>query len=129
MKSVPWLLFLAAKSVTLTCFLLQERRKEEEKRKKQEEVAKKRREEDLKRRREEEVQRRREVVARTWKQSKVTSTTTSEEEESNGERAVPSRSKKFLNLFSNSSTQYSATGMFIVQGFYLNEKSFRSIYS
>ncbi|KAK5923053.1 hypothetical protein CgunFtcFv8_000059 [Champsocephalus gunnari] len=88
----------------------QERRKEEEKRKKQEEVAKKRRDEDLKRRREEEVQRRREVVARTWKQSKVTSTTTSEEEESNGERAVPSRSKKFLNLFSNSSTQYSATG-------------------
>ncbi|KAK5868080.1 hypothetical protein PBY51_012524 [Eleginops maclovinus] len=88
----------------------QERRKEEEKRRKEEEDAKKRREEDLKRRREEEVKRRREVVARTCKQTKVTSTTTSEEEESNGERAVPSRSKKFLNLFSNSSTHYSATG-------------------
>ncbi|XP_034734246.1 C-Jun-amino-terminal kinase-interacting protein 1a isoform X1 [Etheostoma cragini] len=88
----------------------QERRKEEEKRRKEEDEKKKRREEDVKRRREEEVKRRREVVARVCKQSKVTSTTTSEEEESNGGRARASRSKKFLNLFSNNSSHYSATG-------------------
>ncbi|XP_041851994.1 C-Jun-amino-terminal kinase-interacting protein 1a [Melanotaenia boesemani] len=86
----------------------QERRKEEEKRKKEEEEAKRRREEDLKRRREEEVKRRREVVARVCVQSKVTSTTTSEEDESNGGRAP--RSRKFLNLFTNNSSQYTATG-------------------
>ncbi|KAL7403070.1 hypothetical protein ABVT39_023924 [Epinephelus coioides] len=88
----------------------QDRRKEEEKRRKEEEEKKKWREEDLKRRREEEIKRRREVVARICKQSKVTSTTTSEEEESNGERAAASRSKKFLNLFPNKSSHYSATG-------------------
>ncbi|XP_039665516.1 C-Jun-amino-terminal kinase-interacting protein 1a isoform X5 [Perca fluviatilis] len=89
---------------------LAERRKEEEKRRKEEDEKKKRREEDVKRRREEEVKRRREVVARICKQSKVTSTTTSEEEESNGGRARTSRSKKFLNLFSNNSSHYSTTG-------------------
>ncbi|XP_029288742.1 C-Jun-amino-terminal kinase-interacting protein 1-like [Cottoperca gobio] len=88
----------------------QERRKEEEKRRKEEDDTKKRREEDVKRRREDEVKRRREVVARTCKQSKVTSTTTSEEEECNGGRAGASRSKKFLNLFSNNNSHYSATG-------------------
>ncbi|XP_037623577.1 C-Jun-amino-terminal kinase-interacting protein 1a isoform X1 [Sebastes umbrosus] len=88
----------------------QELRKEEEKRRREEDETKKWREEDVKRRREEEVKRRKEVVARICKQSKVTSTTTSEEEESNGGRAAASRSKKFLNLFSNSSRHYSATG-------------------
>ncbi|XP_037538535.1 C-Jun-amino-terminal kinase-interacting protein 1 [Nematolebias whitei] len=88
-----------------------ESRKEEEKRRKEEEV-KRRKEEDLKRRREEEVKRRREVIAvsRVCKQSKVTSATTSEEEESNGRRGGAPRSRKFLNLFSNSSSQYSSTG-------------------
>ncbi|XP_072242820.1 C-Jun-amino-terminal kinase-interacting protein 1a [Leuresthes tenuis] len=84
----------------------EEARKQE--RRNEEEEAKKRREEDMKRRREEEVKRRREVVSRVCKQSKVTSTTTSEEEESNGGRAH--RSRKFLNLFTNSSSPYSATG-------------------
>ncbi|XP_042352379.1 C-Jun-amino-terminal kinase-interacting protein 1-like [Plectropomus leopardus] len=88
----------------------QDKRKEEEKRRKEEDEMRKRREEDLKRRREEEVKRRREVVARICKQSKVTSTTTSEEDESNGERAAASRTKKFLNLFPNNSSHYSATG-------------------
>ena len=73
----------------------------------------KRREEDLKRRREEEVKRRREMVGRICKQSKVTSTTTSESEESNGERAGASGTRKFHNLFSNSSSHYSATGLYI----------------
>uniref|UniRef100_A0A8P4GJJ3 Mitogen-activated protein kinase 8 interacting protein 1a n=2 Tax=Dicentrarchus labrax TaxID=13489 RepID=A0A8P4GJJ3_DICLA len=86
----------------------QERRKEEEKRRKEEEETKRRREEDVKRRREEEVKRRREVVARVCKQSKVT--TTSEEDESNGGRAGAARSRKFLNLFANNSSHYSATG-------------------
>ncbi|XP_059191502.1 C-Jun-amino-terminal kinase-interacting protein 1-like [Centropristis striata] len=88
----------------------QERRKEEEKTRKEEEEMKKWREEDVKRRREEEVKRRREVVSRICKQSKVTSTTTSEEEDSNGGRAGASKSKKFLNLFSNNSSHYSTTG-------------------
>ncbi|XP_070827858.1 C-Jun-amino-terminal kinase-interacting protein 1-like [Chaetodon trifascialis] len=88
----------------------QERRKDEEKRRKEEEEMKRRREEDVKRRREEEVKRRREVVARICKQSKVTSTTTSEEDESNGGRAEASRSRKFLNLFANNSSHYSADG-------------------
>ncbi|XP_067358501.1 C-Jun-amino-terminal kinase-interacting protein 1-like isoform X2 [Channa argus] len=87
----------------------QERRKEEEKRRKEEEM-KKWREEDMKRRREEEVKRRSEVVARIYKHTKVTSTTTSEEEESNGGRAGAPRSRKFLNLFANNSSHYSATG-------------------
>ncbi|KAK2841760.1 hypothetical protein Q5P01_011960 [Channa striata] len=63
----------------------QERRKEEEKRKKDEEM-KKWREEDVKRRKEE------------------------EEEESSGGRAGAPRSRKFLNLFANNSSHYSATG-------------------
>ncbi|KAI3371805.1 hypothetical protein L3Q82_024368 [Scortum barcoo] len=88
----------------------QERSKEEEKRRKEEEDMKRRREEDVKRRREEEIKRRREVVARNYKHSKVTSTTTSEEEESNEGRVGASRSRKFLNLFANSSSHYSATG-------------------
>ncbi|XP_070764230.1 C-Jun-amino-terminal kinase-interacting protein 1a [Enoplosus armatus] len=88
----------------------QERRKAEEKRRKEEEETERRREEDVKRRREEEVKRRREVVARICKQSKVTSATTSEGEESNGGRAGASRSRKFLNLFANNSSHYSATG-------------------
>ncbi|KAM9351667.1 C-Jun-amino-terminal kinase-interacting protein 1a [Symphorus nematophorus] len=88
----------------------QERRKEEEKRRKEEEESKRRREEDVRRRREEEVKRRREVVARVCKQSKVTSTTTSEEDDSNGGRAGAARSRKFLNLFANNSSPYSATG-------------------
>ncbi|KAM7002570.1 C-Jun-amino-terminal kinase-interacting protein 1a isoform 2-T2 [Tautogolabrus adspersus] len=87
-----------------------ERRKEEEKQKYEEEETKKRREEDMRRRREEEVKRRREVVARICKQSKVISTITSEEEESNGGRAEASRSRKFLNLFTNKGSNYSATG-------------------
>ncbi|XP_026167699.1 C-Jun-amino-terminal kinase-interacting protein 1a [Mastacembelus armatus] len=87
----------------------QERRKEEEKRRKEEEKAKKWREEDVKRRREEEVKRRREVVARICKQTKVTSTTTSNEESNRGMGGAP-RSRKFLNLFTNSSIQYNATG-------------------
>nr|XP_020443661.1 C-Jun-amino-terminal kinase-interacting protein 1-like isoform X2 [Monopterus albus] len=88
---------------------LQERRKEEEKRRKEKEM-KKWREEDVKRRREEEVKRRSEVVARICKQTKVTSTLTSEEEESKRGRAGAPRSKKFLNLFANKSSQNSATG-------------------
>ncbi|KAF6722085.1 C-Jun-amino-terminal kinase-interacting protein 1 [Oryzias melastigma] len=88
----------------------QEKRKEEERRRKEEEEAKKRREEDLKRRREEEVKRRREVVGRFYKHSKVASTTTSEEDDSNGGRVCAPRSKKFLNLFANGSSPYSATG-------------------
>lgn len=105
-------------SIYLPCFLTLERRKEEEKqrkeeekRRKEEEEAKRRKEEDLKRRREEEVKRRREVVAvaRVCKQSKVSSATTSEEEESNGGRGP--RSRKFLNLFSaSSSSPYCSTG-------------------
>ncbi|XP_031723990.1 C-Jun-amino-terminal kinase-interacting protein 1-like [Anarrhichthys ocellatus] len=87
----------------------QDRRNEEENRRKEDEM-KRRREEDLKRKREEEVKRRREVVAKICKPSKVTSTTTSEEEESNGGRPAASRSKKFLNLFSNNSSHYSTTG-------------------
>lgn len=100
------------KSLAFSCFLFKERRKEEEKRRKEEEEVKRRKEEDLKRRREEEVKRRREVVAisRVCKQSKVTSATTSEEEEFNGRRGGVPRSRKFLNLFSNSSSQYSSTG-------------------
>ncbi|XP_038156593.1 C-Jun-amino-terminal kinase-interacting protein 1-like [Cyprinodon tularosa] len=89
----------------------EKQRKEEEKRRKEEEEAKRRKEEDLKRRREEEVKRRREVVAvaRVCKQSKVSSATTSEEEESNGGRGP--RSRKFLNLFSaSSSSPYCSTG-------------------
>ncbi|KAM6926738.1 C-Jun-amino-terminal kinase-interacting protein 1-like [Lycodopsis pacificus] len=86
-----------------------DRRNEEENRRKEDEM-KRRREEDLKRKREEEVKRRREVVAKICKPSKVTSITTSEEEESNGGRPAASRSKKFLNLFSNNSSHYSTTG-------------------
>uniref|UniRef100_A0A3B3HTK1 SH3 domain-containing protein n=1 Tax=Oryzias latipes TaxID=8090 RepID=A0A3B3HTK1_ORYLA len=86
-----------------------EKTKEEKRRRKEEEEAKKRREEDLKRRREEEVKRRREVVGRFCKQSKVASTT-SEEDDSNGGRVCAPRSRKFLNLFANSSSPYSATG-------------------
>ncbi|XP_015239272.1 PREDICTED: C-Jun-amino-terminal kinase-interacting protein 1-like [Cyprinodon variegatus] len=88
----------------------EKQRKEEEKRRKEEEEAKRRKEEDLKRRRDEEVKRRREVVAvaRVCKQSKVSSATTSEEEESNGGRGP--RSRKFLNLFSaSSSSPYCST--------------------
>ncbi|XP_040894787.1 C-Jun-amino-terminal kinase-interacting protein 1-like [Toxotes jaculatrix] len=88
----------------------QERRKEEENRRKEEEESKRSREEDLRRRREEEVKRRREVVARICKQSKVTSTTASEEEDSHGGRPGIPRSRKFLNLFANNSSHYSATG-------------------
>ncbi|KAM3609874.1 uncharacterized protein V6R79_021690 [Siganus canaliculatus] len=88
----------------------QERRKEEEKRRKEEEEQKRRKEEDVKKRREEEVKRRREVVARVYRTSKVTSTTTSEEDESSGGQSSASRSRKFLNLFANGSSPYSATG-------------------
>ncbi|XP_074533914.1 C-Jun-amino-terminal kinase-interacting protein 1-like [Halichoeres trimaculatus] len=88
----------------------EERRKEEEKRIKEEEENRRRREEDIRRRREEEVKRRKEVVARICKHSKVISTITSEEEESNGGKAETSRSRKFLNLFSNKGNNYSATG-------------------
>lgn len=71
----------------------------------------------MKRKREEEVKRRREVVARISKQSKVTSTTTSEEDESSRGRVGASRSRKFLNLFANNSSHYSATGLYILQIF------------
>ena len=114
------LLFLTSLSFLLLtvypflCFLLLDRRKEEEKRRKEEEEKKRQREEDVKRRREEEVKRRREVVTRVYKPSKVTSTTTSEEEESNGGRASAPRTRKFLNLFANNSSHYSATGKLIV---------------
>ncbi|XP_041652512.1 C-Jun-amino-terminal kinase-interacting protein 1a [Cheilinus undulatus] len=87
----------------------EDRRKEDEKRRHEEEENLRRREEDVRRRREEEVKRRREVVARICKQSKVISTITSEEEESNGGKEA-SRSKKFLNLFTNKGSNYSATG-------------------
>lgn len=69
---------------------------------------KRRKEEDLRRRREEEIKRRREVVARVWKQPKVTSTAAAEVGE--GHRGRASQSRKFLNLFGGSATQYSATG-------------------
>lgn len=69
----------------------------------------------MKRRREEEVKRRREVVGRFYKHSKVASTTTSEEDDSNGGRVCAPRSKKFLNLFANGSSPYSATGESAVQ--------------
>ncbi|GAA6224608.1 C-Jun-amino-terminal kinase-interacting protein 1-like [Lates japonicus] len=88
----------------------QDGRKEEENRRQEEEEKKKWREEDVKRRREEEVKRRREVVARIYKQSKVTSVTASEEDTVGGRPGAP-RSRKFLNLFANSSgSLYSATG-------------------
>ncbi|KAF7224973.1 C-Jun-amino-terminal kinase-interacting protein 1 [Nothobranchius furzeri] len=89
-----------------------ERKKEEEKKRREEEEVRKRREEDLKRRREEEVKRRKDVVAvvKVCRTSKVTSATTSEEDESNGGRGGVPRSRKFLNLFANSSNQYSSTG-------------------
>ncbi|XP_068170313.1 C-Jun-amino-terminal kinase-interacting protein 1-like isoform X2 [Antennarius striatus] len=85
----------------------QERRTEEEKRRKEEE-ARRRREEDVRRRREEEVKRRKEYVARVCKQPKVCSATTSED--GNGVKTGASRSRKFLNLFGNSSNHYVATG-------------------
>ncbi|XP_034031799.1 C-Jun-amino-terminal kinase-interacting protein 1-like [Thalassophryne amazonica] len=66
-------------------------------------------EEEAKRRREEEVKRRREVVMKLTCQCKVSSTTTSEDEP-NGRRVQAPRSKKFLNVFVNSSSQYSDTG-------------------
>uniref|UniRef100_UPI0037E7B615 C-Jun-amino-terminal kinase-interacting protein 1a n=1 Tax=Semicossyphus pulcher TaxID=241346 RepID=UPI0037E7B615 len=88
----------------------EESRKEEEKKRNEEEETKKRMEEDIKRRREEEVKRRREVVARICKQSKVISTITSEDEESNGGLSEASQSRKFLNLFANKGSNYSATG-------------------
>lgn len=69
---------------------------------------KRRKEEDLRRRREEEIKRRREVVARVWKQPKVTSTAAAEVGE--GHRGRASQSRKFVNLFGSSATQYSATG-------------------
>lgn len=69
---------------------------------------KKRKEEDLRRRREEEIKRRREVVGRVWKQPKVTSAAAAEVGE--GHRGKVSQSRKFLNLFGGSATQYSATG-------------------
>ncbi|XP_068168134.1 C-Jun-amino-terminal kinase-interacting protein 1-like [Antennarius striatus] len=84
-----------------------ERRTEEEKRRKEEE-ARRRREEDVRRRREEEVKRRKEYVARVCKQPKVCSATTSED--GNGVKTGASRSRKFLNLFGNSSNHYVATG-------------------
>ncbi|XP_029952545.1 C-Jun-amino-terminal kinase-interacting protein 1-like [Salarias fasciatus] len=88
----------------------QEKRKQEEEQRKEEE-ARKKREEDVRKRREEEVKRRKEVVAtRLCVRSKVTSATTSEEEESNGGRGGVPRSRKFLNLFANDSSPYSATG-------------------
>ncbi|XP_026222317.1 C-Jun-amino-terminal kinase-interacting protein 1a [Anabas testudineus] len=87
----------------------QVRGKEEEKRRKEQETNKWK-EEDVKRRREEEVKRRRDVVARICKQTKLTSATTSEEEESKGGKTGSPRSRKFLNLFANNSSPYSATG-------------------
>ncbi|XP_029009605.1 C-Jun-amino-terminal kinase-interacting protein 1a [Betta splendens] len=87
----------------------QERRKDDEKRRKEDET-RKWREEDVKRRREEEVKRRRDVVARICKQTKVMSTTTSEEDESSGGKAAAPRSRKFLNLFADGHSPYSATG-------------------
>lgn len=72
----------------------------------------------MKRRREEEIKRRRDVVARFCKQTKVTATTTSEEEESNGGKAGAPRSRKFLNLFANNSSPYSATGLYILIHYY-----------
>ncbi|KAM9375746.1 C-Jun-amino-terminal kinase-interacting protein 1a [Pholidichthys leucotaenia] len=88
----------------------EEERKRSEKAKKQgnEEEARRRREEDVRRRREEEVKRRREVVARVHKHSKITAV--SEEEGPNGGETGAPRSKKFLNLFANDSSHYSATG-------------------
>lgn len=76
---------------------------------------KRRKEEDLRRRREEEIKRRREVVARVWKQPKVTSTAAAEVGE--GPRGRASQSRKFLNLFGSSATQYSATGGYFLPQF------------
>lgn len=92
--------------LTCPCPLPRERGEEEENRRKEDEERRKWREEDVKRRREEEVKRRREVVARVCKQSKVTP----KENESNGGHAAAPRSRKFLNLFANDSSQCSASG-------------------
>ncbi|CAN9493135.1 unnamed protein product [Ophioblennius macclurei] len=92
----------------------EERRRSEAERKQErrrEEEARKRREEDIRRRREEEVKRRKEVVAtRVCVRSKAASATTSEDDESGGGRGGVPRSRKFLNLFANDSSPYSATG-------------------
>ncbi|XP_056138406.1 C-Jun-amino-terminal kinase-interacting protein 1-like [Lampris incognitus] len=77
--------FFAVSNLTLPCFLPQERRRAEEKRK-------------------------REEAARFYRRPKVMSTTTSEEEESNRGRGGAPRTRKFLNLFVNNSSQYSSTG-------------------
>lgn len=86
----------------------------------EEEELRKIKEEDVRRRREEEIKRRREVVARVCKQPKVTSTTTSEDADSNGGRAAASWSRKFLNLFGNNDSHYSATGLYILFLIFLN---------
>lgn len=85
---------------------LVERSEEDEKKRREEEEMKRRKEEDLKRRREEEIKRRREVVARVWKQPKVTAAA----EVGEGHRGRASQSRKFLNLFGSSTSQYSAPG-------------------
>lgn len=96
---------------------LPDRSEEDEKKIREDEEIKRRKEEDLRRRREEEIKRRREVVARVCKQPKVISATASEGEESHRGRAAASQSRKFLNLFGNSASQYSATGWYLY--FYL----------
>ncbi|XP_071775448.2 C-Jun-amino-terminal kinase-interacting protein 1-like [Centroberyx gerrardi] len=83
---------------------------EEERKRKEEERQERRKEEEKRRKEQDEVKRRREEVVNISKHSKVTSTTTSEEEESNGGRAGAPRTRKFLNLFVNGSSNYNSTG-------------------
>lgn len=100
----------------------------EEKRRKEEE-AKKRREEEVRRKREEEVKRRRDTVMTFCKQAKVTPSTTSEEDESLGGRVGAPRSRKFLNLFAQDSSHYSATGGYFLQTFSFKPNEIIQIHS
>ncbi|XP_058501051.1 C-Jun-amino-terminal kinase-interacting protein 1a isoform X2 [Solea solea] len=77
----------------------QERRKEEEQ-------PRKWRDEEVRRRREEEVKRRRDVVVSRFFRTKVTS----QDQEAQTGRGGATRSRKFLNLFTDNSGHYSATG-------------------
>lgn len=101
--------------IELSCVLpVLDRSEEDEKKIREAEEIKRRKEEDLRRRREEEIKRRREVVARVCKQPKVISTTATEVDESHRGRAAASQSRKFLNLFGNSASQYSDTGSYFL---------------
>lgn len=104
------------------------RSEEDEKKIREDEEIKRRKEEDLRRRREEEIKRRREVVARVWKQPKVLSATATEVDESHRGRPGTSQSRKFLNLFGNSASQYSATGSYFLFLFICSDVSLQRLF-